>query len=138
MTKPVEREEDVPAEEHGATGGAGPPISSPPPDLKKSTVLRKWRARLARVRISADDRPTMQSFSEVETSTRRVRAAILEIPDQTSRAILMMRILDGLNIEEVAGRLSIPVQQVGERYRSALRLLHKEMGDWLPRNRPAE
>lgn len=99
--------------------------------LRQSTVLRNWRQRMARVRISAGSRPTAGAFSKVEESALRIRAAIRNIPDPTDRAILMLRIFNALSRSEVAQRLGIDEDEVGDRYRRCLRQLHDDLRDWL-------
>lgn len=99
--------------------------------LRHSTVLRNWRQRMARLRLSAGSKPTVGAFSKVEESALKIREAIRKIPEEKDRAILILRIFNGLSSEEVAEKLGLEMDEVSERYRRSLRDLHEELGDWL-------
>jgi DNA-directed RNA polymerase specialized sigma24 family protein len=114
------------ASPEGETDSGGP---------RQPTVLRNWRQRMARLRLSAGSRPTVRAFSNVEESAQRIREAIRNIPDETDRAILILRIFNGLSSEEVAAKLGLDVDELGKRYRRSLSHLHEELGDWLRKRR---
>lgn len=56
----------------------------------------------------------------------------LDLLDELSRAVLVLRELEGLSYEEIANVLDVPVPTVKTRLLRARRSLQVELGDWKP------
>ena len=71
--------------------------------------------------LAAD--PTPSDSARSEELAEKVRAAVDALPDETDAAIMRLRGLQGLKIEEVCGLLGLGYDEVRNRYRAILKEL---------------
>ncbi len=62
---------------------------------------------------------------------RQIREALDALDDETAAGIVRMRYFDGLTIPQIAEKIEMTPVRVRERYRSAMRVLKRSLGEWL-------
>ena len=113
----------------GATGGR-----IPPDKLKRlgtaggnSTAGGRGGAGQA---IPATTKTPSAHVSATEMA-RHIRQALDALEDETAASIVRMRYFDGLTIPQIADQMDMTPVRVRERYRSAMRRLKRDLGEWL-------
>ena len=71
--------------------------------------------------------PSPSVHASVDERTERVHEALSRLEDQTDAAILKMRLLEGLDLSEIARRLDLGYKKVWNRYQSTLKWLQQTM-----------
>lgn len=71
--------------------------------------------------------PSPSAHAMAEESSERLLAALETMPDSPDTAILRMRLIDGLNLREIADRLGFAYKTVWNRYQATIQILEKKM-----------
>ena len=71
--------------------------------------------------------PSPSAHARVDEKTERVREALGRLDDETDAAILRMRLIEGLDLTEIAKRLDLGYKKVWNRYQATIKQLQKSM-----------
>jgi len=79
----------------------------------------------------ADSGPTPSGVYQIDEEARLVQSALEKIPDSLSRDILRLRFFEGVSLRQIAERLGMRYLTVRERYQVSLRVLERELEDFV-------
>jgi RNA polymerase sigma-70 factor, ECF subfamily len=78
---------------------------------------------------SSDPTPSAEAGKDERASL--IQAALERLPSAESREVLRLCFFDGLTLRQVAERLALTYSQVRERYHAAMRVLERDLKDYL-------
>lgn len=104
-------------------------------EAKRRGSETEWRRRQAVGEPAAtDDSPV--ALAQREEAMEAVRGAVAVLPDE-QRAVLVMRVYQGLSYEEIASVIGCPVGTAKSRMFYALERVRVQLGERLPTGAPA-
>ena len=78
---------------------------------------------------SSDPTPSAEAGKDERASL--IQSALERLPSAESREVLRLCFFDGLTLRQVAERLALTYSQVRERYHAAMRVLERDLKDYL-------
>lgn len=103
-------------------------------EAKRRVTETEWRRRQAVGEPASDDSPVARAQREETVSA--VRSAVAALPDE-QRAVLVMRVYQGLSYEEIAAVIGCPVGTAKSRMFYALERVRVQLGERMPVRPPA-
>jgi len=79
----------------------------------------------------ASSDPTPSAEAKLDERASLIQAALSKLPSAEGREVLRLCFFEGLTLRQVAERLALTYSQVRERYHAAMRLLERDLKDFL-------
>lgn len=103
-------------------------------EAKRRATEAEWQRRQAvREAATPDDSPV--AHAQRQEAVEAVRLAVAALPDE-QRAVLVMRVYQGLSYEEIASVIGCPVGTVKSRMFYALERVRVQLGERMPIDAP--
>lgn len=100
---------------------------------KRGSETRWWRRQRAEEPVAPDASPS--AAAQRNEAVEAVRGAVSSLPDE-QRAVLVMRVYQGLSYEEISGAIGCPVGTAKSRMFYALERVRVQLGERLPTGTP--